>query len=159
MRKIELKWIEIIAIVVIAVAVLALASFKFLAVIGSSMQPSISDGDVLVVSSNVDTANLKVGDVISYRHVVDGRSLIFTHRIVGVDSEGFRTKGDNLDVPDNYVVRSSDVVGVVVSKIPYLGYFLHFANSLLGYITLILLPAVLIIAIELKKIRGVMRSE
>jgi signal peptidase len=157
MKKIGLILIGFILIAITG-ASLALAPIRFLVVYGNSMEPVISQGDVIIVASNVDRDDLKVGDIIAYNHVVDGRNYIFTHRIVEIAEEGFRTKGDALDMPDNYIVKKNDVIGVYSFKLPYLGTFIHFANSTLGFIFLILLPSIAIIAIELKKIIRVMKS-
>lgn len=55
-----------------------------------------------------------LGDLILYEDPT-GRSVV--RRIVGIENGGFRTKGDNLPEPDDYLVRKplGVVIGVVYS--------------------------------------------
>jgi len=145
-------------LLVIAFIVLAVYSvpIRFLTVTGNSMEPVISEKDVVVV---LPASQLEIGDIIVYKHEIEGKEFLFAHRIVAIEHEDGEevkliTKGDNLPAPDNYFVRSSQVIGTVVLIIPGLGAFLRFANSFYGLILLIIIPATLIIYMEVKKIIG-----
>lgn len=129
---------------------LLLTPLRFFTVTGSSMEPFITENDVVVVNTAFN--QLKVGEVITYRHVVDGREYLFTHRIVEIDGDVIKTKGDALKNPDNYVVSKKDVVGKVVFVLPFLGAFIRFASSLAGWVSFILIPSSILIAMEIRKI-------
>ncbi|GAH44465.1 unnamed protein product [marine sediment metagenome] len=87
-------------------------------------------------------------------HKSEERTVTITHRIVKITEEGFKTKGDAIDAVDDYLVKSPDIVGMVKFKIPYLGSFFRVANTTPGFVLLIIIPAILIIAIEIKNIIG-----
>jgi len=140
---------KFILVVLIAIAILISSPFKFLVVHGSSMEPTIKEGDLIVV---YQTNELKIGDVITYLHEVDGRHYLFTHRIVEMHGDIIRTKGDALEKPDSYTVKKSDVVGKVVLVIPMLGMLILLATSTAGWISFILIPSILLIAIEVRRI-------
>lgn len=78
-----------------------------------SMAPAIESGDLYVV---VETTNVNVGDVITYRSPTEG---FVTHRIVGRAGGGFVTKGDANSATDQAAglapVSRADVVGRVVT--------------------------------------------
>ena len=143
----------LLILLVIAFIVLAvyLVPIKVLTVTGNSMEPVISEKDVVVVFPS-DYAQLEKGDIIAYKHEVEEKEFLFTHRIVDINDNGFRTKGDALDEIDPYIVKTTEIVGVFKFKIPYLGTFFRFANTTPGFIMLIIIPASLIIASEIKNI-------
>ena len=128
-------------------------SIHFMTISGVSMEPTISESDIIIVTP-VDTSQLAVGDIISYRHLFENaqRSATITHRIVGMADGGYRTKGDSHAQADEYTVAPEDVVGIMQFKIPYLGMLVHFADTASGLVILVLAPAMLIIGTEVHKI-------
>jgi len=151
MKKTIVVLIVVLAAAFFAIMVSPLSSVKILTVSGNSMEPVISEKDVVVVLPS-DYAQLEKGDIIAYKHEVEGKEFLFTHRIVDINDDGFRTKGDALDEIDPYFVKPTEIVGVFKFKIPYLGTFFRFANTTPGFILLIIIPASLIIASEIKNI-------
>jgi len=128
-------------------------SILFLTGIGSSMEPTITQNDVIIlVSANPEL--LRVGDIITYRREVDGgNKIIFvTHRIIEIDDGLIKTKGDALPEMDEYVVSLSDVKGKVVGRIPFAALLVRFVHTTHGYILFVLIPASLLIGMEIKKI-------
>lgn len=145
----------LIPLLIFVVFPLASGSTKLLTVMSGSMSPAMKLGDVAVINE-VDPSELEVEDIIAYRSPNEGN--VISHRIVEViDDEGlsFRTKGDANENPDQYTVEASDVVGKVVFTIPYLGYIFHYAGKPIGFLLLIFVPAVLLIALE---VRNIMRG-
>ncbi len=118
---------------------------------GSSMEPTIKLGS-LILAKPVDVEGLQVGDIIAYRSPND---VTVTHRIVGVRHEDgqhyFQTKGDAVNVGDPAEVRLEGGVHRLSYKLPYLGYFVDFANSTTGIILLIALPAAALLASSFSK--------
>jgi signal peptidase len=146
---------NVLLIVVLAVALFAIymgsSPLRALTVSGNSMTPLITQADMIVVAPvDQNNLNLHVGNIITYKREIDGTTVLITHRIVEINDNGFRTKGDSMDEIDPYVVKPTESVGVMKFKIPYLGSFLRFANTTPGFILLIIVPATLIIAIEIK---------
>lgn len=129
------------------------AGYQMYIVLSGSMSPEFDTGSLAFVRE-VDTGELAVGDVITYRSRADSDSLT-THRIVDImknDSMQFVTRGDANNVNDPNPVLAENVVGRVTGSVPYVGYVLNFVQTRQGLILLIFVPGVLIIAYELSKI-------
>jgi len=125
---------------------------SFLTVTGTSMAPEITEKDILIIAQ-ADPASLKAGDIITYYHEVDGKPYMFTHRIVRIENNIIKTKGDSMLEEDGYDVKYQEIKGVVAGKIPYLGMLPRFARSTAGYLLLILFPAFVLITKEIIKLR------
>ena len=107
----------------------------------------IEVGD-LIFSKAVDTASLKVGDIISF---MDGSSVV-THRIIGITNEkglAFVTKGDANNAADAEAVPADKVVGVFTGRIPVLGDFIFFLQKPLGMAIFIGVPVIAFIAFDI----------
>lgn len=120
---------------------------------GSSMELTITENDVIIVVP-VDPELLKVGDIITYEREMDGgnKIILVTHRIIELDEGMIRTKGDAMPEADEHLVKPSDVKGKVIGKIPYAALLVRFVHTNLGYILFILIPAILIIFMEVRNI-------
>jgi signal peptidase len=124
-------------------------------VAGHSMEPAITAADLVVVGP-VQVNELKVGDIIAFRpqNGGDGKEPYVAHRIVAIDPSGdFRVKGDNLASEDRNPVEPGDVAGRVLFTIPRAGTVMRVASSPVGYLIFILLPGIVLISDELKKLR------
>jgi signal peptidase len=110
--------------------------------------PVIRAGDVVVVDA-VDPANIEEGDVITF---TTGETRPITHRVVDVtegdDGTVFRTKGDANEDADPQPVEPDQVVGEVFLVLPLIGYVVDFANTLQGFVLLVLLPIGLLVISE-----------
>ena len=86
---------------------------------GSSMEPTFRDGDVVIWIEVDNTMELKVGDIIIYKHPTRPYLDNIVHRIieVGVDyrENQFKTKGDNS--PEEYWVPRANIHGLVIGVI------------------------------------------
>jgi signal peptidase I len=84
----------------------------------TSMAPTINDGDTVLWVKVDNTAKLRVGDIIIYKHPTRPDDNI-AHRIIEVgtgDREGqFKTRGDNSS--DEYWVPSGNIHGLVIGVI------------------------------------------
>ncbi|WP_435154866.1 signal peptidase I [Haladaptatus sp. DFWS20] len=153
---------------IIAAGVLLMAIVMFPQVIGAdqsyvvvsgSMSPSMHAGDVVVVRAT-PAASIEAGDVITFEY--EGEATAMTHRVVEVvQRDGqvhFQTKGDASEEVDSRLVPASNVTGTVWFHIPYLGHLLHLAQSKLGILALILVPAVLLVATELYSLANAVNS-
>jgi signal peptidase len=86
-----------------------------------SMAPALNPGD-LVAYSPVDTAELRVGEIIVFDSpVTPGTKMV--HRLAGFTSDGaLITKGDANEANDSTPVSTDSVVGVVKMVSPFGGY-------------------------------------
>ncbi len=87
---------------------------------GESMTPTFNTGDLLIFKS--PEGKVKPGMIVVYEHKEKTRS----HRVISVDGQNLTTKGDGKEEPDPWSVSTSDVKGVYLFKIRFLGYLLTF---------------------------------
>lgn len=130
-------------------------------VLSDSMSPAIDAGAVVFVDG-VPTDRIETGDVITYEQGgADGNRV--THRVVEVverDGERqFRTKGDANEDPDPQPVPASRVIGVVGFHVPLIGYVTSFAQTRLGILALVVVPAVLLVVSEMWDLAAAMAVE
>jgi signal peptidase len=92
------------------------------AVESNSMLPTFSKGDILILHG-APTQQLKVGDIIVFSPSPQQTPVV--HRIVEVNPDGtFQTMGDNNNgqLPFEKSIESSQIHGMVILIIPYLGW-------------------------------------
>ncbi|MEM2356924.1 MAG: signal peptidase I [Candidatus Bathyarchaeia archaeon] len=117
-----------------------------------SMEPTLKVGD-LVIIKGVAPQEIKQGSIIVFYvpgHYGEDEYRI-VHRVVKVvdlgGELGFETKGDNNPVSDYYrwgYIPSSYVVGVVIYRIPYIGYAALGIKRPIGIAFILLLIAILL---------------
>lgn len=143
----------VVPLLIFVVLPIAQGSTRPLVVLSGSMSPAMEPGDIAVITQ-VDSSDVKVGDVIAYERNGNPQSLA-THRVIEVIPNGglsFRTKGDANEDPDQHLVEASSVVGRVSLTIPKLGYLFYYAKQPVGFLVLVVLPASLLIAFEIRRI-------
>lgn len=150
------------ALVVVAVAVIAgkfgIGGTRALVVQSGSMEPSIP---VKSVVFTYPIQSYSAGDVITYKQ--SGRDeVLVTHRVVSVaktpDGKLITTKGDANEEADGEKVAGSDVVGKVAFSLPIVGSIVSFAQTIPGFIILIVIPTVAIIYSEILNIKKELSS-
>lgn len=163
MKKVKFVGICLLSLVVLGALYVApsiiTGSTKFLIVLSGSMDPVMRVGDVVVIT-HVEPEDVSVGDIIAHKDPSGRENVIITHRVYRVEEViedggntlGFKTKGDANEDIDQYVVSQGDIVGKAVFLIPFLGYLFHYAREPMVFISLVIIPAGLIIADELRKI-------
>lgn len=109
--------------------------FQAITVLSSSMQPTISAGDMMVVLS---AGSYSVGDIVTYRQI---NGQLVTHRVTEVTTTGYWLKGDANDSPDPKAVLKNAIVGKVLLVVPMLGFVFSFFSQMwvLGLIGLIII--------------------
>ena len=113
-------------------------------VLSGSMEPAMSPGDAVIVDAS---GPVRVGDAITYSR--PGNSVPTTHRVVGVVDGRYVTKGDANGNVDASTVAPEAIIGRVVLTIPLVGHVILWANTPVGYLTLVVGPLVLFGASEL----------
>lgn len=119
--------------------------YQLKSVLSGSMEPGILTGSIIAVKLAEDKTNFKVGDVITFME----EDILVTHRITEVtkstDFVLYRTKGDNNNAEDMNPVLSDNVVAEYTGfTVPYVGYFINFAQSKNGAL-LLLIPGFLLL--------------
>ena len=132
-----LNVISTILVVIVVVLALLLVGARFIGlnvytVLSGSMEPTYHVGSLIYVK-DVDTDELKTGDVITY--MLDEDTIV-THRIVDVIPDEtdpsiirFQTKGDANDSVDGSLVHYKNVIGTPVFSIPKLGYLANYIQK------------------------------
>ncbi len=110
----------------LAIRTLGMGTFV---VTGSSMEPAINKGALLIVEPVSPTA-VSRGDIITFEHY----GQMTTHRVIAVDASNaasptFTTKGDANTVADPEPVHFPGQVGVYRASIPLLGYVIVYAQA------------------------------
>ena len=108
-----------------------------------SMKPAINMGDMIITGPLNGPINgeVKPGTIIAYGYNKD----LVTHRVESIDGTALVTKGDAVEDADPWPVTLSDVRGVYLFKIPYVGFVTHFIRTKLGWFLMIIIPAALLV--------------
>lgn len=118
----------------------------FVTVAGTSMEPRMHTGDVVLVHRQDAYA---VGDVVAYRipRGQAGAGRVVIHRIVGGSArDGYVMRGDNRGSDDMWRPRPADVVGKQKARAPAVGLV---ARTILTPVGLGLLAALAVFALSL----------
>lgn len=135
-----LSWVLVLALVVVWAVELRPQVLggptAIVVVAGTSMQPKLKTGDLVVVHRR---DAYRVGDVIAYRVPKGntGAGSVVIHRIVGGSGEqGFVLRGDNRKTDDMWRPKHGDVVGSQWVALPTHGRVLRIIASPFGFATL-----------------------
>lgn len=133
----------------------ALFGYKPYIVTSNSMQDTFKAGD-LTVSKQVDPNTLEPGDIVTFRSIDPvNYGQVVTHKIKSITTyEGepaFVTYGTTTGVEDAYPVPFSQVLGQYQFRLPGMGNFFYFLKSTAGYITVILIPFLILIILQAVK--------
>ena len=125
-----------------------------LVVLTGSMEPQLATGD-LVIESRISPIDAKVGDVVTFRDPERPDRLI-THRVRHIQRDGdavsFVTKGDANNTVETWQIDRAGSIGRVEVRAPKLGYVVAWITGPLARIFLVVIPAILLGALELKRI-------
>lgn len=120
-----------VAIVIICIALIGIFLYmRCLYIISyvesESMEPTYCKGDIVIIKK-VPPSQISIGDVIVFKEPPPGNKLIL-HRVAYIEEKDgklyFVTKGDNNPNIDRWVWVPEDyVLGKLVGRVPYLGYF------------------------------------
>jgi signal peptidase len=112
----------------------------------TSMVPTLNVGDIVFVKG-VDPSTITVGTIIIFRSPMGSIDII--HRVIGISKQGdklyFETRGDHNPVADPWQVPAENVKGVLVGKIPYIGYVTLALSGPVGYVVIAFLIFLMIV--------------
>ena len=133
----------LLIIVYAAVSIPALFKYTPIIVLSGSMEPTYHVGSIIYYHPVKNEAELKKGDVITYKISDD---TLVTHRIYEIDDGKYETKGDANDTPDVLKIDYNQIVGKVSKiSIPYIGYYVDFIHSNV----IIIIAIILILILEM----------
>jgi len=131
-----------------------LLGWQLQVVLSGSMGKTLPAGAVSFVQP-IDPRELELGDLLVFQFPRDPSQQV-THRIVNARGEGslleFQTKGDANNAVDVDWVPAANVRGTVRWYIPYIGYAVPHMRSPWGYVLFVIVPAIIIIIGETKRI-------
>ncbi len=131
-------------------------------IVSPSMEPTIMVYDVIIDTRVTKDEDLKIGDIITfYSNTIDTGGYTVTHRIEDIyESNGIKyytTKGDNNIDADSGIITIDNIVGKCRFIIPSIGKMQMFITSRAGWVLIILIPALGIIIIDIKKLIKIFR--
>lgn len=151
MSKAELIVMVVLLSVLLGIWAAPYFGYRFMGVIGTSMNPVITEEDIVVIATNCQ--DIKLGDIICYKQEIEDKEFLFAHRVIEVNDGWIQTKGDNMSEPDPWLVRPSDIKGKVILVIPKLGILIRWLHTIYGFLFLVIVPAASLIWMELKKLK------
>jgi len=113
-------------------------------VMSGSMTPTLKVGDI-VVDRPIAAADVRIGDIITFKDPALNR--LVTHRVHRLRMENGRidieTKGDRNNSVEDSSVGTDGRVGLVIYRVPKIGYVLAWTRSRQGRLLLVLLVLVI----------------
>ncbi len=106
-------------------------------VLSGSMEPAVRLDDLIIAKAQ---DSYRVGDIITF----ESGSSLTTHRIVGTEAGGFRTKGDANNAPDAAPVPQEAILGRVVLRVPKVGLVVGYLKTPMGMTCMVLLGVLLL---------------
>ncbi len=131
----------------------SIAGHQIYIVLSGSMSPAFDTGSVVLVKP-VDPTTIEMGDIITFSGAAGGPTML-THRVIRVNEEGglsFYTRGDANAIDDPIPVPAREVIGKVSLAIPYAGYIMDFARTKRGLLSIVIIPGILVIILELRNL-------
>ena len=149
-----------LVVMLVALGFILPAAFGFsrYVITGSSMAGAYDRGSV-VFEQTVPVSELEVGDTISYIPPPEsGVTTLVTHRIVSINGDEFRTKGDANAAPDPWTFKLNTATQPrVVASIPYVGYAFIALTDRATRIVVIGVPAAIIALMSVSELFGTQR--
>lgn len=128
--------------------------YDFYVVKTSSMVPTLPVGSLIIVDKNSD---YKIGDIITFKHDDSVDIIPITHRIIDSFQKNgasvYITKGDTNDVVDIEITKKSEIFGKTIFIFPIIGMFLEVAQTPIGSIFYVVIPAIIFISKEIWNIK------
>jgi len=161
MDKSSIKQVAILILIIVSIYAFFTYGLKIIfntdvpiAVVESgSMKPTLNIGDI-IIAKGVNPKELKVGDIIIFQ--LRNSNVLIVHRIVNIINKGdsviIYTKGDNNPVQDPWFVTGDEVKGLVIFRIPFLGYIsLIFQKTPQLYLAFIILILIILFIPQTRK--------
>ena len=120
-------------------------------VLSGSMEPEFNTGSIVFVKP-VEPETIVPGEIVTFSGFAGSKQLM-THRVMDIENDEdygllFITKGDANEHNDPDPVPAKNIKGTVSGHVPLLGYLMSFVQTKQGLILLIMIPACLLIGVE-----------
>lgn len=115
-----------------------------------SMEPEIDTG-ALLFTYKTGPENIGVADTITFQD----EDSYTTHKVIEKNTGEeitFKTQGIANNSPDPGEVTVDEIAGKKLFSIPFLGYVITWAGTTTGIIVLIVIPGIIVAAMEIRKI-------
>lgn len=129
-------------------------------IISESMVPHINVYDA-VVTIRAKEKQIQIDDIITFlSKEIETAGTPITHRVIGIVHDpndqnkiiGYRTKGDHNNTADFALIAPNEVIGKVFLRIPMIGYLQLIMTKPIGWLFIIVIPCLLIIASDIFKL-------
>ena len=100
---------------------------KTAVVLTGSMEPTIEINDFIIVKR---PDKIAINDIVSYKDQFHSKEVL--HRVVKINGDEITTKGDANNVEDKPIDKSQ-ITGVYIGKIKYLGNIISFVSTPIGF--------------------------
>ena len=118
------------------------------------MEPRIHTGDV-VGEERIVPAQMRSGDIVTFQDP-DEKGRMITHRVRSVRERAgvysVVTKGDANNTVERWTIAAVGRLGRVRYRVAHVGHLLVFTRGPFGIMSLVVLPALLLGALELRRI-------
>lgn len=133
------------------------AGLKPMYVSSESMEPAFYKGDLVVQASLSELQeNVSVGSVIAFKADWHNNDIV-THRVVKINDGDIVTKGDNNVVNDPNGITIDKVTGLIVGRVPLVGWLVMPAFvMILGGISIVLLIFEWLLKFQIAKAKKVL---
>lgn len=123
-------------------------------VLSGSMEPQVRTGDV-VGEERISAVQMRSGDVVTFQDP-DEPGRMITHRVRSVREQGGSvdvvTKGDANNTTERWSMAADGHLGRVQYRVAKVGYALVFLRGPVGILLLVVLPALALGVLELRRI-------
>jgi signal peptidase I len=127
----------------------------------ASMEPVIQSGSVALVQP-IKAEQVKKGDIVTFTSPEDPKKTVI-HRIYDLrkikTGYEFKTKGDNNNGIDAWIVPGSSINGKYILSIPLLGHPAAMLRTKHGFALLVGIPALFLFILQFRKIREGIEEE
>ena len=139
-----------------------LFGYQFYVIVSPSMEPELSVGDV-ILSKKYKGQPIEKGDIITFlgrEGSLEGK--VVTHQVIEVEEINgelsITTKGlaNNIEDPS---ITQSDVLSIMKYKTVVFGFIYRLMGSTPGFIFLILLPLLILIASEIYRLARILHGD
>ena len=140
----------------------SLFGYQFYVIVSPSMEPELSVGDV-ILSKKYKGQPIETGDIITFlgrEGSLEGK--VVTHQVIDVEEINgelsITTKGlaNNIEDPS---ITQNDVLSVMKYKTVVFGFIYRLMSSTPGFIFLILLPLLILIASEIYRLAKILHGD
>ena len=140
----------------------SILGYQFYVIVSPSMEPELSVGDV-ILSKKYNGQMIETGDIITFlgrEGSLEGK--VVTHQVIDVEEINgelsITTKGlaNNIEDP---CITQNDVLSVMKYKTVVFGFIYRLMSSTPGFIFLILLPLLILIASEIYRLAKILHGD